>query len=100
MYTNSVDDFGLFLEARNFPMPEVLAWGITLFEIVGSLILMIGQWALILSLLFAMELSLGIYLVHWKEGWFVVGLGRNGMEYSALLICNLLAIAWAYYRKK
>ena len=38
-------------------------------------------------------------MVHWKEGWFVVGAGRNGMEYSALLIASLLAIAYANYKK-
>lgn len=27
------------------------------------------------------------------EGWFVVGAGRNGMEYSVLLIMVLIAVA-------
>jgi putative oxidoreductase len=30
------------------------------------------------------------------HGWFVVGLGRNGMEYSVLLIVCLLAVAYAH----
>ena len=33
-------------------------------------------------------------MVHAKAGWFVVGAGRNGMEYSVLLIVCLLALAW------
>ena len=32
---------------------------------------------------------------HFPEGWFVVGAGRNGMEYSVLLIAVLAALAWA-----
>ena len=36
-------------------------------------------------------------LVHLPAGWFVVGGGRNGMEYSVLLIVALLGIAWAYW---
>jgi putative oxidoreductase len=41
-------------------------------------------------------LTLGMVLVHLPAGWFVVGLGRNGMEYSVLLIVSLGAVAWAY----
>ena len=47
-----------------------------------------------LSLYFAGELVMGILLVHREAGWFVVGLGRNGMEYSVLLIAVFLAQAW------
>jgi len=25
--------------------------------------------------------------VHYKEGWFVVGGGRNGVEFNFLMIC-------------
>ena len=32
-------------------------------------------------------------MVHMPAGWFVVGLGRNGMEYSALLIVCLGLLA-------
>jgi len=34
----------------------------------------------------------GIVTVHFQEGWFVVGAGRNGMEFSFILIAVLLAI--------
>jgi putative oxidoreductase len=42
---------------------------------------------------FALELFAGIVLVHARDGWFVVGGGRNGMEYSVLLIVGLIATA-------
>jgi putative oxidoreductase len=45
-------------------------------------------------LYFAVQLAMGILLVHRPEGWFVVGRGRNGMEYSVLLIAVFLALAW------
>jgi uncharacterized membrane protein YphA (DoxX/SURF4 family) len=41
----------------------------------------------------AVELIAGIYLVHASAGWFVVGAGRNGMEFSVLLILCLTVIA-------
>jgi putative oxidoreductase len=31
-------------------------------------------------------------MVHAPEGWFVVGLGRNGAEYSVLLIACLMCV--------
>ncbi len=42
---------------------------------------------------FAVELTVGIVLVHARDGWFVVGGGRNGMEYSLLLIVGLIVTA-------
>ena len=38
-------------------------------------------------------------LVHLPAGWFVVGLGRNGMEYSVLLIACLLLVGWQHRRR-
>ncbi len=42
---------------------------------------------------FAIQLLCGIVLVHFGEGWFVVGGGRNGYEYSVLLIACFVAVA-------
>lgn len=89
-----VDDFGLFLSSVGLPFGEVLAWGITLFEISAGGALAIGRWIRPISALLCIELAAGIGLVHWSEGWFVVGAGRNGMEYSVLLITCLLAVAY------
>jgi len=33
---------------------------------------------------------MGILLVHRPHGWFVVGGGRNGMEYATVLVCLFL----------
>jgi putative oxidoreductase len=95
----TVDDFGGFLGSQGFPLGFYIAWVITLFELVASVMLAVGFYTWIIALLFALELAAGIAMVHWKEGWFVVGAGRNGMEYSALLIASLLAIAFANYKK-
>ncbi|HKJ16853.1 MAG TPA: hypothetical protein VJ984_05875 [Xanthomonadales bacterium] len=46
--------------------------------------------------MYAVIYAVGIVLVHAPEGWFVVGLGRNGMEYSVLLIVCLLSNAWLH----
>jgi putative oxidoreductase len=94
-----VDDFGGFLGSQGVPLGFFVAWGITLFEIIGSVLLAVGSYTWIIALLFAAELAVGVAMVHWKEGWFAVGAGRNGMEYSALLIVSFLAVAYANYKK-
>lgn len=90
-----VDDFGLFFQELGVPFAIGLAWAITVLEIVGGTLLAIGFRARVLALYFAAQLAAGVVLVHAAEGWFVVGAGRNGMEYSVLLISVLLAVAYA-----
>ena len=94
-----VDDFGGFFSSKGFPMGFYLAWGLTIFEIVGGLAMAAGFAVAPIALLFIIELLTGIYLVHSVSGWFVVGAGRNGMEYSALLICVLGAVAYTHFGK-
>lgn len=95
----TVGGFGGFLGTQGFPLGFFIAWGITIFELVGSVLLAAGVYAWIIALLFALELAAGIALVHWKEGWFVVGAGSNGMEFSVLLIASFLAVAYASYKR-
>lgn len=42
---------------------------------------------------------MGIILVHFKEGWYVVGGGRNGVEYNFLMIIVLVSIMIASEEK-
>ena len=92
-----VAPFGQFLAGQGFPLGFYAAWAITIFEIAGGIILAAGFFVPVLALLFAAQLVAGIILVHAREGWFVVGLGRNGMEYSVLLIAAFLAIAFSHF---
>ena len=95
----SVDDFGGFLGSQGIPLGFYAAWAITLFELVGSVLLAVGFYTWIIAVLFAIELGTGIAMVHWKQGWFVVGAGTGGMEYSVLLIACFLSIAIANYKR-
>lgn len=90
---NTVDEFGDFLDEQGFPAGIFVAWTITFFEIIGSLLMMSGYFVSWISLLFIVELATGIILVHAGNGWFAVGGGVNGMEYSILLIECFLLIA-------
>jgi putative oxidoreductase len=91
---DAVQPFGAWLGAQGWPAGLALAWGITLLEIVGPVLLALGRLTRALCLGFAALYAMGIWLVHAQAGWFVVGLGRNGSEYSVLLIVCLLLLAW------
>ncbi len=89
--------FGEWLDSLGFPLGFGIAAGITAFEILGTPLLALGRWVSALSLIYCGIYAVGIALVHWPAGWFVVGLGRNGMEYSVLLIVALAAQAWVWW---
>lgn len=89
-----VSPFGEFLSQSRLPFGPALAWAITGVEIAGGLALAAGRLVRPLCVWFVIQLLAGIALVHGREGWFVVGLGRNGVEYSVLLILCLVAVAW------
>jgi putative oxidoreductase len=88
-----VDDFGGAFDAWGFPAGLALAWTITIVEIAGGALLAAGIFVLPLCAWFAFQLLMGIYLIHGRVGWFVVGAGRNGVEFSVLLILCLVVIA-------
>lgn len=95
--------FGAFLSSVGFPFGTVIAGAITLFEIIGTLTLISGYFLIPISLGFIFQLVMGIILVHWKEGWFVVGAGNNGMEFSVLLISGFSSVicsAWVREKKR
>lgn len=93
LVAGGIAPFGAFLETQGFPGGYYLAAAITGFEIVGSVLFLLGRFTAPLAVMFSLIYAMGIVLVHSKAGWFVVGLGRNGSEFSVLLIVCLLAIA-------
>lgn len=96
--TGGVTPFDEYLVTLGFPLYS--AFIITAFELLAAVLVIVNRWASLLSLLFCFELLVGIILVHGSEGWFVVGLGRNGAEYNVLLILCFSACAIAYWPKK
>ena len=89
--TDRVTPFGRAFDAWGFPYGIYWAWGVTLWELIGGTLLLLGVKTHLVPLVFIVQMVCGIWLVHWKHGWFVVGHGFNGMEYSVTLIAALLA---------
>lgn len=91
---HDVADFGrLFLNQIGFaPAGVALAWSIVIFQLVSAIFLVLNLFTIIAAAGNIVILVMGIVLLHFNEGWFVVGAGRNGMEFSVLLIFVLVAI--------
>ncbi len=94
MFDNGINNFGdLYLNQVGFaPLGVPLAWAIKLSHVACAICLLCNKLIKPASLLTIMILVMGIFMVHFKEGWFVVGGGRNGMEFNVLLIFVLLTI--------
>jgi putative oxidoreductase len=101
---NDVNDFGnLFLNKIGFaPLGVFIAWSVVISQIITSVLLLCNKYIKIASLINILILIMGIIHVHFREGWFVVGAGRDGMEFSVVLIFVLLTIIFpdGIFKKK
>jgi putative oxidoreductase len=92
MLDGGVNAFGSqYLNEVGFaPVGVPLAWAIKLSHVICAVLLLINRYINIASIITIIILVMGIVMVHFKEGWFVVGGGRNGVEFNILLISVLI----------
>ena len=92
MFNNGINDFGnLYLNHSGFaPFGVALAWAIKLSHVACALCFLFEKWMKAAAAITIFILIMGIIMVHYPEGWFVVGGGRNGVEFNFLLIAVLL----------
>jgi putative oxidoreductase len=98
MTVGSPTEFGGWLDSQGVPMGVIVAWTITLVEVIGTPIFAWGRISWLqrpLALWYATVLTGGLIMVHAPDGWFVVGAGRNGAEFAASLVAGFLIQAWA-----
>jgi putative oxidoreductase len=102
MFDNGINNFGeLYLNAVGFaPIGVPLAWAIKLSHIAAAGCLLIEKYIKWAGIITIAILVAGILMIHLKEGWFVVGGGRNGIEFNFLLIASLLTIMFPNGFKK
>jgi putative oxidoreductase len=89
--------FGGYLGSLGFPFGVSLAWSIQIGQFCSCMGLIVGRLVVPSCIFHLLILIVGIGLVHFSSGWFVVGAGRNGMEYSITLIACISAILWSYW---
>ncbi len=96
MFNNGVNDFGnLYLNQVGFsPIGVPLAWAIKLSHVALIVSLFTNKYLKLTCIITIIILIAGIVMIHFKEGWFVVGGGRNGMEFNFLLIVALVQVLY------
>ena len=99
---NSINDFGnLYLNQNGFaPVGVYIAWAIKISHVVAALCLLLEKYVKLVSIVTIFILLMGIIMVHYQEGGYVVGGGRNGMEYNFLLICVLISIYFQTFQNQ
>lgn len=98
IYTGDVNNFGnLYLNTVGFaPLGVPLAWAIKLSHVAAAICLLLDRYIKPAAIVTILILITGIVMLHFKEGWFVIGGGRNGWEYSFLLIVVLVSIMYPH----
>lgn len=93
-FEGSLPKLGEILSSHGLPFGYGLAILVNLAETGGTLLLAARILVRPIALILCMIYLGGIILFHRHAGFFVVGPGSGGWEYSALIISCLLAIAW------
>jgi len=94
LYEGSTPVLGEILGQEGFPFGTVLAYLVDIAETAGSIAVALRLFVIPICLIQSVIYFTGIMLFHRHAGFFVVGPGENGWEYSALLITCLLFTAW------
>lgn len=103
MFTGGINGFGQALNEWGIglaPLGVPIAWAIKLSHLACVVSLLSDKYVKLTSFITIFILVMGIILIHGREGWFVVGGGRNGMEFNFLLIFALLTIMFPNGIKK
>lgn len=92
LYYESIPDFGNFLNSQGLLTGVLIAWIITIGEIISGSLLVFGIKVGYCVIFHAIIIVMGIFFVHLPNGWFVVGHGSGGIEYSLLILAVLFVI--------
>jgi putative oxidoreductase len=77
-----------FFEQLGLPAPHPLAVAAGLVEFGGGLLLLVGAFTLVASILLSMQMAAAIWTVHLQNGFFL----PNGYEFDLLLIAALASL--------
>jgi putative oxidoreductase len=95
----SIPILGQILGQIGFPAGLVLAHLVNLAETGGTVLLALRMGVVPVCSVLCLIYATGIALFHGRAGFFVVGPGHDGWEYSALLIACFAVVAWDHRRR-
>lgn len=87
---NGVDGFSGFLGSLGVPMPQLMGWVVTILEVGGGILLIIGLGTRIVALLLAIQMVFTIVLVRAEVG--LIGEQTTGAEVDVMLLAAGLAL--------
>ncbi len=90
--TGGIEATAQFFGGLGIPAPMLAAWFIALLETLGGITLIIGLFVTPAALLLTVHMLTGIILVHASNGFYVIGPGSGGVEFSLILAASLLAM--------
>ncbi|MEO8475136.1 MAG: DoxX family protein [Chryseolinea sp.] len=95
IFTGAVNNFGnqVLNTVGLAPIGVPLAWAIKLSHVACAILLILNRYVRPVAFVTIPILVAGIVMIHAAEGWFVVGAGRNGVEFNVLLISVLVYLA-------
>jgi len=91
---------GGVLREEGVPTPLLFGWLVCIAETLGTTLLALRILVLPITLILSTIYFTGIMMFHRHSGFFVVGPGHDGWEYSALLITCLFVTAWENRARK
>ena len=94
LFSFGVPAFAKALGAEGVPLPTLFAYGVTLLELVGGALIILGLLSRPLAALLAIDMVAAILLVTHEFG-FMSATGKAGVEVNLLLIGGLLALVFA-----
>jgi putative oxidoreductase len=92
-------DFGQEMEHIGFPFGGVLVWCIVTTQALSSFALLAKRFVVPACLGHLVVLGNGLWIAH-AGRWFVVGPGRDGMEYSVLYIACFTGVLVTYWPRR
>jgi len=91
-----IPGLGAALAGFGFPFPLVQAHLVNLAETGGVLLIALGILVRPMCAILILIFATGVVLIHWQLGFFILGPGEGGWEFSALLIACFTAVALDY----
>lgn len=95
LFGGGVGGLGEMLAGMGVPLSTAVAWGVSLLEFFGGVALIAGLLVVPAAGLLAIHMLMGIILVHAPNGFYVVGPGTGGVEFSLLLVAALTTLLLA-----
>lgn len=89
----TIPQFGVFMESHGFPHGQAWVLAITAYELGAGSLLLLNRGVRWAASGLAVIVSVGIWLIHRHNGWFVGEHGIGGSEYSVALLAMLLVVA-------